>query len=265
MSRDTGRSPFIWTRRDTSARRAFTSPNSAALSASSRAGSIWEAPVIVERLCGICPVSHHLAASKAMDVIVGRRQSSPRPPRRCAASCTTARSYQSHALHFFHLCSPDLLFGFDAPVEKRNVFGVIEAYPEVAKKAVLMRKFGQEVIKATGGKKVHCTGVDPGRRQQEPLHRGRPTSSRATPTPWSTGPSRRSTLCKKIINADAKRLLEFGTFESNFVASSGKTGAWTSTTEASGDRPGRQDHLRSGRAPADYLDYIARRCAPGAT
>ena len=31
----------------------------------------WEAPVLVQRLCGICPVSHHLAAAKAMDRIVG--------------------------------------------------------------------------------------------------------------------------------------------------------------------------------------------------
>ncbi len=31
----------------------------------------WEAPVLVQRLCGICPVSHHLASAKAMDVIVG--------------------------------------------------------------------------------------------------------------------------------------------------------------------------------------------------
>ena len=42
----------------------------------------WEAPVMVQRLCGICPVSHHIAASKAMDMIVGA-QRSRRPRRRC--------------------------------------------------------------------------------------------------------------------------------------------------------------------------------------
>ena len=31
----------------------------------------WEVPVMVQRLCGICPVSHHLAASKALDLVVG--------------------------------------------------------------------------------------------------------------------------------------------------------------------------------------------------
>ena len=31
----------------------------------------WEIPVMVQRLCGICPVSHHLAAAKALDQVVG--------------------------------------------------------------------------------------------------------------------------------------------------------------------------------------------------
>jgi NAD-reducing hydrogenase large subunit len=70
--------------------------------------------------------------------------------------------FQSHSLHFFHLASPDLLFGFDAPVEKRNVFGVAAEYPDLAKQAVFMRKYGQEVIKRTAGKKIHGTGAIPG-------------------------------------------------------------------------------------------------------
>jgi NAD-reducing hydrogenase large subunit len=70
--------------------------------------------------------------------------------------------FQSHALHFFHLCSPDLLFGFDADPAMRNVIGVARKYPDLAKQGVLMRKFGQEVIKATAGKKIHGTGAIPG-------------------------------------------------------------------------------------------------------
>ena len=110
----------------------------------------WEAPVMVQRLCGICPVSHHLAGAKATDMIVGVDKI-PVTAEKMRRLMHYGQMYQSHALHFFHLASPDLLFGFDAPVEKRNVVGVIEADPETAKKAVLMRKFGQEVIKATGG------------------------------------------------------------------------------------------------------------------
>ncbi len=69
---------------------------------------------------------------------------------------------QSHALHFFHLASPDLLFGFDSDVEKRNIVGVAAAYPDIARKGVLLRKYGQEVIRMTAGKRVHGTGAIPG-------------------------------------------------------------------------------------------------------
>jgi len=121
----------------------------------------WEVPVMVQRLCGICPVSHHLAASKAMDRVIG---AFPVPP--SAGAIRRLMHYgqvlQSHALHFFHLSSPDLLFGFDSDAHRRNVFGVIEAHPDVAKKGVLLRKFGQEVIRVTAGKRVHGTGSIPG-------------------------------------------------------------------------------------------------------
>ena len=70
--------------------------------------------------------------------------------------------FQSHALHFFHLASPDLLFGFDADPQIRNVIGVAAKYPDLAVQGVMMRKFGQEIIKATAGKKVHGTGAIPG-------------------------------------------------------------------------------------------------------
>jgi len=123
----------------------------------------WQAPVVVQRLCGICPVSHHLAAAKAIDRIVGI------DPEDLSPTATKIRKllhygqmFQSHALHFFYLASPDLLFGVDAPPEKRNVVAVAQEHGELAKKGILMRKFGQEMIKATAGKKIHGIAAVPG-------------------------------------------------------------------------------------------------------
>jgi NAD-reducing hydrogenase large subunit len=65
-------------------------------------------------------------------------------------------------LHFFHLASPDLLFGFDSEVAKRNIVGVAAEHPEVARQGVLLRKYGQEVIRVTAGKRIHGTGAIPG-------------------------------------------------------------------------------------------------------
>ncbi|MBT4890328.1 MAG: Ni/Fe hydrogenase subunit alpha [Rhodospirillales bacterium] len=122
---------------------------------------LWEIPVIVQRLCGICPVSHHLAAAKAMDQIVGAHQLTP-TAEKMRRLMHYGQVMQSHVLHFFHLCSPDLLFGFGSPVENRNIFGIINEFPELATQAVMMRKFGQTVIRMTAGKKIHGTGAIPG-------------------------------------------------------------------------------------------------------
>lgn len=121
----------------------------------------WEVPVLVQRLCGICPVSHHLAAAKAMDGIVGVDQLTP-TAEKMRRLMHYGQTFQSHALHFFHLVSPDLLFGFDADPAERNVIGVAKKFPDLAVQGVMMRKFGQEIIKATAGKKIHGTGAIPG-------------------------------------------------------------------------------------------------------
>lgn len=121
----------------------------------------WELPVAVQRLCGICPVSHHLCAAKAVDRIVGGIDLTP-TAEKMRRLMHYGQFVQSHALHFFHLCSPDILFGFDADVAIRNVIGVANKHPELARQGILMRKYGQEVIRLTAGKKIHGTGAIPG-------------------------------------------------------------------------------------------------------
>jgi NAD-reducing hydrogenase large subunit len=121
----------------------------------------WEVPVMVQRLCGICPVSHQLAASKALDRVIGAQ-----PVTRSAEKIRRLMHYgqvmQSHALHFFYLASPDLLFGFDSDVNLRNIVGVAQAHPDIARQGILLRKFGQELIRITSGKRIHGTGSVPG-------------------------------------------------------------------------------------------------------
>ncbi len=121
----------------------------------------WELPVLVQRLCGICPVSHHLAAAKATDMIVGATRLTP-TAEKIRRLMHLGQTLQSHALHFFHLCSPDLLFGYDDEVRHRNIVGMIEDHPEIATRGVLLRKFGQEIIRITSGKRIHGTGAIPG-------------------------------------------------------------------------------------------------------
>ena len=120
-----------------------------------------EVPVTVQRLCGICPVSHHLAAAKAMDVVAGYGPLTP-TAEKLRRLLHYGQIVQSHALHFFLLASPDLLLGFESEVAKRNIVGVAAAFPDLAKQGILTRKYGQEVIRHIVGKRIHGTGCIPG-------------------------------------------------------------------------------------------------------
>ena len=123
----------------------------------------WIVPSIVQRLCGICPVSHHLAAAKAIDQIVGIDPSELSPTAsKIRRLLHFGQMFQSHALHFFYLAAPDLLFGVDGPIDSRNVVGVAMKDKELARRGILMRKFGQEIIRATAGKKIHGISAVPG-------------------------------------------------------------------------------------------------------
>jgi NAD-reducing hydrogenase large subunit len=123
----------------------------------------WEVPVLVQRLCGICPVSHHLAASKAIDQLHGLSHADLSPTTQMLRKLLHyGQIFQSHALHFFYLAAPDLLFGTLAPAEQRNVAALIGANKELAKKGITMRKFGQEIIRALAGKRIHGILAVPG-------------------------------------------------------------------------------------------------------
>ena len=119
-----------------------------------------EMPVITPRICGICPVSHHLASAKACDAILGVTLTPTAAKLREVMHM--GQFIQSHALSFFHLSSPDLLFGFDADPAIRNVAGLAQEYPDLAVAGIGMRKYGQEIIKTLGGKKVHPWHSIPG-------------------------------------------------------------------------------------------------------
>jgi NAD-reducing hydrogenase large subunit len=120
----------------------------------------FEMTQITQRICGICPVSHHLASAKTCDVIWGAAP--PRPAALLRELMHMGQFVQSHGMHFFYLAGPDLVLGFDADPAVRNVFGIIEANPQLAFKAVGLRRFGQQIIERLGGKRVHPNFAVPG-------------------------------------------------------------------------------------------------------
>ncbi len=120
----------------------------------------YEMPSITARICGICPVSHLLASSKACDEIMAVRIPSAAAKLRELIHC--AQFVQSHALSFFHLSAPDLLLGMDSDPAKRNVAGLLEEHPDLLRDGIALRKFGQQVIERLGKERIHPSWTVPG-------------------------------------------------------------------------------------------------------
>ncbi len=121
---------------------------------------------ITARVCGICPVSHLLASAKAGDDIFAVQV--PPAAEKLRRLMNLGQITQSHALSFFHLSAPDLLLGYDSDPAQRNVFGLIAQQPELARRGIRLRQFGQEVIELLGGRKIHPAWAVPG-GVREPL------------------------------------------------------------------------------------------------
>ncbi len=132
--------------------------------------------------------------------------------------------FQSHALHFFHLVSPDLLFGFDADPAIRNVIGVAGKYPDLAVQGVMMRKYGQEIIKATAGKKIHGTGAIPGGINKNLSIRERDVFLKDLEqmTAWSRSALK---IAKDYTVENLDKVRDFGSFTSNHLSLVRKDGA----------------------------------------
>ncbi len=120
----------------------------------------YEMPSLVERICGICPISHSLASAKACDAILGVRIPEAASKLRRLLHC--ASYIQSHALSFFHLSAPDLLLGMDSDPAKRNILGLVEANPSIAMDGIRLRQIGQQIIEWFAGKRIHPSWVVPG-------------------------------------------------------------------------------------------------------
>jgi NAD-reducing hydrogenase large subunit len=120
----------------------------------------YEMPSITARICGICPISHLLASVKACDAIMAVRIPETAALLRELLHC--GQFVQSHALSFFHLSAPDLLLGMDSDPAKRNVIGVLEKHPDMARDGIALRKFGQQVIERLAGERVHPSWTVPG-------------------------------------------------------------------------------------------------------
>jgi NAD-reducing hydrogenase large subunit len=218
-----------------------------------------EMPQITPRVCGICPVSHLLASAKACDAIVGR--DIPRPAKLLRELMHMGQIIQSHALSFFHLSAPDLLLGFDADPAVRNVVGLIRQQPDIAIKGVRLRKFGQELIKLVGGRKIHADFSVPGGVNKVLTAAQRDEIVKGLPDAFAQAKFALD-LLKGYHQANHAEVEDFGSFDSNYLGLVQPDGALELYDGKLRfcDASGKVFHDQI--APSNYLDYISEAVEP---
>ncbi|NEP79110.1 MAG: Ni/Fe hydrogenase subunit alpha [Okeania sp. SIO3B3] len=179
---------------------------------------------ITARICGICPVSHLLASAKTGDKILAVQV--PPAGEKLRRMMNLGQLTQSHALSFFHLSSPDFLLGWDSDPAKRNVFGLMEENPDLARAGIRLRQFGQTVIELLGAKKIHAAWAVPGGVRSPLSEEGREWIKNRLPESFETTNTAIS-LFKGLLDEQLKTEAEvFGKFPSLFMGLVGANGDW---------------------------------------
>jgi NAD-reducing hydrogenase large subunit len=184
---------------------------------------LGEMPGITPRICGICPVSHLLTSARAGDAIMA--VAVPLAADKLRRLMNLGQIVQSHALSFFHLSAPDFVLGWEAWPENRNIFGLINENPTLARAGIRLRQFGQEVIDILGGKKIHPAWAVPGGVRSPLTIEGRDRIRAWLPEAYTTAKLALG-LFKEVLLTHEREIQLFGNFPSLFMGLIGPDGTW---------------------------------------
>lgn len=221
--------------------------------------SFREMPVLTARICGICPVSHLLASARATDALLAVEI--PETARKLRKIVNLGQLVQSHALSFFHLSSPDFIFGYDADPARRNLFGLAAERPEVARDGVTLRKWGQQVIERVAGRRIHPQWAVPGGVAQPLAPAAREAILRDLPAALDIA---RRTLAwwKRVLEEHQEEARVFGNFPSLFMGMVGEDGALEHTDGKLRFVNETGEILRDHVDPAQYDHWIGEAVEP---
>jgi NAD-reducing hydrogenase large subunit len=220
---------------------------------------VHEMPSLMARICGICPVSHLVASAKACDEILG--VSVPPVATLLRRVMNLAQIVQSHALSFFYLSSPDLILGFDSEVAKRNILGVADAAPDLARDGIALRRFGQSIIERLGGRRIHPAWIVPG-GVSAPLEASQREAILAEVQDARVRSRRALKWFKENLSSWAEEAARFGNFPSLFMGLVHETGnaAYSDGSLRIMDAHGKL--LMDGADPKLYWDYLGEAVEP---
>jgi len=218
-----------------------------------------EMPALMARICGICPVSHLITSAKACDMIMA--VTIPETAEKLRRIMNLAQIVQSHALSFFHLSSPDFLLGFDSDPATRNIVGLLQRDPKMAREGIHMRQFGQQIIQWLGGKRVHPGWIVPG-GVSEPLTVERRDQILATIPEAIAIVLRTLSWFKGQIENFREEIRTFANFPTLFLGLAKPDGGlalykgWVRVVDSTGETVA--DHLN----PLDYQEFLGEAVEP---
>jgi NAD-reducing hydrogenase large subunit len=172
-----------------------------------------------------------------------------------------AQVIQSHALSFFHLSSPDLLLGMDSDPATRNIFGVAQAYPDLAKDGIFLRQFGQQIIELLGGKRIHPAWIVPG-GVSAPLTAAHHATIMAQLPAAKERILRTIVWYKKAFEAFAEEIRTFANFPSLFMGLVEEDGSLAFYDGKLRIVDAMGHIVADGLEVQDYQSYIAERVEP---
>ena len=219
-----------------------------------------EMAALTARICGICPVSHQLAAARTGDKLLAVQP--PPAAQRLRRLLNLAQICQSHALSFFYLSSPDFLLGWECDPARRNLFGLMAADPELARAGIGLRQFGQQVLERLGGRRIHASWPLPG-GVRSPLN--------ANARDWILAqlPQARTTAAlaldrfKQLLDGPLQReQRSFGDFASLFLALVAPDGCWSCSDGALRVVDSAGAIVADGLVEDDYADFLGEVVEP---
>ena len=219
----------------------------------------YEMPSLMARICGICPVSHLVASAKACDALMAVQI--PPAAAKLRYILHLGQMIQSHALSFFHLSSPDLLLGMDSDPALRNIVGVIQAHPELAKEGIALRKFGQQIIEWLAMERIHPSWIVPGgvNRPLDPEHRERILAG----IPSARDITQRTLgLLKSVLDQFQEEAEHFGNFPSLYLGITDPKGGLNFYDGNIRVMDAEGGIIQDGVAPANYADVIGEAVEP---
>jgi NAD-reducing hydrogenase large subunit len=224
-----------------------------------RGRPVSEMPGLTARTCGICPVSHLLASARAVEAI--QAVTVPPAARLQRRLANLGQILQSHVLSFFHLSAPDLLLGMDAEPARRNVFALLEAEPELVRRGIRLRRYGQEVIEAVAGQRIHGRGIVPG-GVAAPLSTEVRDALRGGLDEALGAATDTLALSLELLDRFAEEVEVFGDFPSLYLAHCAPDGTWAHDDGGLRVVDAEARTVADQLDPADYREVLGEAASP---